>query len=99
MDANMKNILTAAALANVEEIDPDSDCREHGCARWRCDEDHADMVTVETMPDHLRGSHRAAGNWGTYPMNGAERSVVSRPEADAIVEADEDGYDHIVGAS
>lgn len=54
-----------------------------------------DMVTIEEMPNHLRGSHRAAGNWGRYPHNGATRREVSREEADEIVAADADGYDHI----
>jgi hypothetical protein len=53
-------------------------------------------VIVETMPDHLRAAHRAAGNWGQYPANGAQRSQVPRDEAEEIVEADADGYDHIV---
>lgn len=56
----------------------------------------AEYVVIETMPEHVRGSHRAAGNWGVYPHNGAERHVVERAEADEIVAADEDGYDHIV---
>lgn len=55
-----------------------------------------DTVTIETMPDHLRGSHRAAGNWGLYPHNGAERSDVSRDEAEEIIESDPDSYAHIV---
>lgn len=54
-------------------------------------------VTIETMPEHLRESHRAANNWGVYPHNGAERSIVSRDDAAEIVAADEDEYDHIVG--
>lgn len=33
----------------------------------------SDLVTVEWMPEHLRASHEAAGNWGVYPYNGAER--------------------------
>lgn len=47
---------------------------------------------IETMPDHLRESHRKAGNWGTYPANGAERSVVDESELP------EEGaeYDHVV---
>lgn len=32
-----------------------------------------DLVVVEWMPEHLRSSHEAAGNWGVYPYNGAER--------------------------
>lgn len=47
---------------------------------------------IETMPDHLRGSHRAAGNWGVYPHNGAERRIVD--ECDLPDESDE--YDHAV---
>jgi hypothetical protein len=54
----------------------------------------ADAVVVETMPEHLRGSHRAARNWGTYPHNGAERRLMGRSDAEAAVEGDE--YDHIV---
>jgi hypothetical protein len=59
-------------------------------------DDAEDMVTIETMPDYHRASHRAARNWGRYPRNGAERRVVSREEAEQIVAAGEDGYDHIV---
>jgi len=55
-----------------------------------------DDVTLEEMPDHLRSSHRAAGNWGSYPHNGATRRRCSREEAEEIVAADEDEYDHIV---
>lgn len=53
-------------------------------------------VVLEEMPDHLRGSHIAANNWGTYPHNGATRRWVEEEEAEAIVEADPDGYAHIV---
>ena len=55
-----------------------------------------DLVTIETMPEYLRASHRAAGNWGEYPHNGATRRLVHRDEADEIVAADADEYDHIV---
>lgn len=66
---------------------------------------YCDPVVVERMPDHLRGSHRAAGNWGDYPRNGAERVIVERAATDlwcydpstevySGIEADE--YDHIV---
>lgn len=47
---------------------------------------------IETMPDYLRASHRAARNWGTYPANGAERSIVD--EGDLPDGSDE--YDHVV---
>jgi hypothetical protein len=52
----------------------------------------SDCVTIEEMPDHLRASHRAAGNWGQYPSNGAVRRVVERGEAEAIIWEDEDEY-------
>lgn len=55
-----------------------------------------DMVTLETMPEHLCASHRAAGNWGTYPANGAVRERMSRSEAEWEIEHDDDGYAHIV---
>ncbi len=51
-----------------------------------------DLVILETMPDHLRASHRAAGNWGTYPHNGATRVVCERAIAEQEVEEDHDGY-------
>ncbi len=28
-------------ITETDSIDPDSQCREHGCARHRCDTDHA----------------------------------------------------------
>jgi hypothetical protein len=37
-----------------------------------------DLVLVETMPEHLRASHEAAGNHGVWPHNGAERFVTDR---------------------
>ncbi len=55
-----------------------------------------DAVIFETMHDHLRGSHRAAGNWGVYPANGAKRSIMSRSDAEAEVEGDSDGYASII---
>lgn len=39
-----------------------------------------DLVLVEHMPDCWRASHRAAGNWGSYPHNGAERYLTHRGE-------------------
>lgn len=67
-------------------------------ARARAEEIAAEtaLVVIETMPDFCRGSHRAAGNWGVYPRNGATRQVVTREEAAATVAADRDGYDRIV---
>lgn len=45
----------------------------------------ADTVVVEWMPAYLRASHRAAGNAGQYPANGARRSRVERECADRMV--------------
>lgn len=53
-------------------------------------------VTVETMPDDLRKSHRAARNWGRYPVNGAERANMSLADALDVVTSDPDGYARIV---
>lgn len=52
-------------------------------------------TVVETMPDQHRGSHRAAGNWGTYPSNGAERHWYPHEEAEGVL-MDQDGYNHEV---
>jgi hypothetical protein len=56
-----------------------------------------DLVTLESMPEYLRESHRAAGNWGTYPANGAVRERMSRADAEWVIEHDKDEYAHIVG--
>lgn len=56
----------------------------------------SNLVVIEVMPTHHRSSHRAAGNWGTYPHNGATRFSATEDEADRIVREDTDGYDRIV---
>lgn len=43
-----------------------------------------DAVEIEWMPEHLRESHRAAGNSGRYPHNGALRLRVT-PECAALI--------------
>ena len=53
----------------------------------------ADYVIMETMPEWLRASHRAAGNWGTYPHNGAQRAIMLRDDAEDVIDHD-DEYDH-----
>lgn len=65
------------------------------CGEWsgeRCEwsGDASDAVRVEVMPEHLRSSHEAAGNSGSYPDNGAVRLRVSRECADLMVAADGD---------
>lgn len=59
------------------------------CGRWVAP---TDRTTVEWMPHDLRSSHSAAGNWGTWPHNGAWRLEVSDGCA-AEVEADNDDTD------
>lgn len=48
----------------------------------------SETVMIEFMPESLRESHRAAGNSGRYPNNGAERITVSRSCAEQIVRSD-----------
>lgn len=31
-------------------VDPDAQCRDHGCARWRCDEDHPAHDVEQRIP-------------------------------------------------
>jgi hypothetical protein len=45
-----------------------------------------EMVVVEWMPEHLRGSHEAAGNAGVYPANGARRTAMERSCAEGVVD-------------
>lgn len=45
-----------------------------------------DTVLVEFVPGWVRDSHRAAGNSGTYPHNGAVRARVNRQCAAEAVE-------------
>lgn len=54
------------------------------------------LVVLERMPEHLKASHRAAGNWGQYPHNGAEREVMTMEEALREVAGDPDEYTAIV---
>lgn len=55
--------------------------------------DTTEYVLVERMPEYLRASHRAAGNWGAYPHNGAKRVLVHR---DWAPEEGDDEYDHVI---
>lgn len=55
-------------------------------------------VLVETMPVALRASHEAAGGAGVYPHNGAERVLMHRDDAEALVESD-GGWSRIIRAA
>jgi hypothetical protein len=56
-------------------------------------------VLIETMPEQLRAARRSTGNWGKYPVNGAVRERVEINEAQRRVQADPDGYTHILDGS
>jgi hypothetical protein len=59
---------------------------------------HRITVLLETMPAHLRDSHREARNWGEWPHNGSIRTRL--PIEDAAERADaDDEYDHLVPGS
>lgn len=45
-------------------------------------------MILEIMPTAVRESHRAAGNAGIYPHNGAVRLLADRADAEAVVETD-----------
>jgi hypothetical protein len=47
-------------------------------------------MLMDFMPDHLRGSHRAAGNAGRWSMNGSVRVRVSRECASHMMRIDGD---------
>lgn len=50
------------------------------------------MATVDWMPEHLRESHRAAGNAGAYPHNGALRLRV-HPDCAELLADDPESED------
>jgi hypothetical protein len=47
-----------------------------------------ETVVIDWMPEHLRESHRAAGNSGSYPHNGALRLQVHRDCAQNLLRHD-----------
>lgn len=65
------------------------------CGEWsgeRCEWSgpHSETVVVEYMPEQHRASHKAAGNCGSYPNNGACRIRVNDECADRMLEIDGD---------
>ena len=70
------------------------------CAAWsghRClgVGDTEDTLVVEWMPVHLRASHVAAGNRGSYPHNGARRLRVRAFCAQAMLADDGEWCDTV----
>lgn len=49
----------------------------------------SETVVIEWMPPHLRASHEAAGNSGSYPHNGAMRLRVERETCAPMLSEDE----------
>jgi hypothetical protein len=65
----------------------------------RCQSDDLELsetVTIEWMPPHLRSSHEAAGNAGTYPSNGAVRLRCNPECAERIIEGEDEKWAFIV---
>lgn len=63
------------------------------CGQWsgeRCSWSgpRSETVIVEFMPEHLRSSHAAAGNRGSYPANGSRRIRVERSCAETMTRHD-----------
>ena len=50
-------------------------CQSGHVTGVRCESEtpNTNLIQLDYMPEHLRDSHRMAGNWGTYPQNGAIR--------------------------
>ena len=72
-----------------------------GCEVWtgeRCawSGPASEMVMVEWMPHYFRESHKAAGNRGQYPANGALRIAAEQTCADIAVRSDPE-WTSIVG--
>lgn len=76
-----KRWLGATPAAAVEALRP--------CERYR-----KDLVLVEVMPLYLVNRHKAARNFGVWPVNGAERLIVEGRDLDGVLEPN--GYDHVV---
>lgn len=66
---------------------------ECGCGEWTGEKcawsgPKSETVVVEYMPEFIRASHKAAGNSGSYPHNGAVRVRVEKSCADLITESE-----------
>lgn len=96
-DLDLKSDLLAASEGDVRSGDTHEfwGVTEDG-DEWRVHLDFTGMVAIEIMPEYLRDRHRAAGNWGRYPLNGAERMLVTEEEAAELIEDDDDEYNHLV---
>ena len=56
-----------------------------------------ETVIVEWMPEHLRASHIAARNMGSYPANGAIRIRVHRECAEYVTHEPDEEHPDLLG--
>lgn len=77
-------------------VDMDADEEETGDVRCACGTitgvacewsgAESETVNVEWMPEHLRASHEAAGNRGSYPHNGSQHLTLNRECAESLAD-------------
>jgi hypothetical protein len=93
---------TSQVAAHVDGETVECDYAQCECGQVtgsRCEgiELRDEMVSIEWMPEWLRGSHEAAGNHGRYPANGALRLLVTEACAASIEESDGE-WTHRIGS-
>src|SRR5690606_24912295 len=92
-------ILTQTASGDLRIVPRPVHCECGASTGVRCawSGPESETVQVEWMPEHLRASHRAAGNSGTWPHNGSLRLRVERSCADRMIQYDRE-WTHRVDA-
>lgn len=78
-----------ARMGDASDAEVHCECGQAGGdqpCQWAGPEDETEVI--EWMPYYLRESHRAAGNSGAWPLNGALRLRVHCACADRIREED-----------
>lgn len=81
-------VSAVSAAAEAEQAAPACESGEATGEPCCWDGEPDELVTVEWMPEYLRESHRAAGGWGSYPHNGAQR-LRCCPACAEMLQADE----------
>ena len=74
----------AAYRKQTAKLVSQSRCDSGTATGERCE--NVATTHVDYMPEHLRESHRAAGNSGSYPANGSERLHVCADCAEMLAE-------------
>jgi hypothetical protein len=84
--------LTHNEIVNTDYDDDDDNATPCECGHWMGDACQGvlgdDSVIIEWMPECWRESHRAAGNAGEWPNNGAERLRVTAQCAQLMLQTD-----------